>query len=225
MDEKGRYQMEELVSIVAKLTKQYAGYESTSVTYEKAQQLMEAVLYCISELVIDEKTTLLSSNLTAEEAYGAGYEKVLEKVEQMRLLYNALTKIFDSYGNKCLYDAVVKEVPEFLMWYDVKYNPQNTIVILDYPLLVDISKYSGIDAVFEYVKHIYLEQLFLHSYPKVYVEHILQNECKDVKGMIENLFHIVLSDIMKDKESKKRIQEMEEEYLTQAWKNVNLKES
>ena len=44
-----RYEMEELIPIVAELTERYTGYESTSVTYEKANQLMEAVIYCIQE--------------------------------------------------------------------------------------------------------------------------------------------------------------------------------
>ena len=43
------YTMEEMIPIVAKLTEQYTGHESTSVTYETANQLMGAVIYCIRE--------------------------------------------------------------------------------------------------------------------------------------------------------------------------------
>lgn len=41
------YTMEELVPVVGKLAEKYTAYESTSITYEKAEQLMGAVLYCI----------------------------------------------------------------------------------------------------------------------------------------------------------------------------------
>ena len=41
------YEMEELVPLVGKLEEKYTGHESTSITYEKAEQLMEAVIYCI----------------------------------------------------------------------------------------------------------------------------------------------------------------------------------
>ena len=41
--------MEELLPIVAKLSEKYTGGDSTSVTYETAQELMEAVLYCVRE--------------------------------------------------------------------------------------------------------------------------------------------------------------------------------
>ena len=38
------YEMEELVPIVGKLAEKYTAFESTSVSYEKAEQLMGAVL-------------------------------------------------------------------------------------------------------------------------------------------------------------------------------------
>ncbi len=41
------YDMNDLVPIVAMLTEKYTGNDSSSVTYEKANQLMEAVVYCI----------------------------------------------------------------------------------------------------------------------------------------------------------------------------------
>ena len=39
------YEMEELVPIVGKLAEKYTSRESTSIPYEKAEQLMGAVLY------------------------------------------------------------------------------------------------------------------------------------------------------------------------------------
>ena len=43
------YGMNDLIPVVARLAEKYVGGDSTSVTYEKAEQLMEAVLYCIHE--------------------------------------------------------------------------------------------------------------------------------------------------------------------------------
>ena len=43
------YELEELVPIVAKLAEGYTSKESTSITYDRAQQFMEAVLYSIHE--------------------------------------------------------------------------------------------------------------------------------------------------------------------------------
>lgn len=43
------YPMEELIPILAELTDRFTSKESTSVSYERARQLMEAILYCIRQ--------------------------------------------------------------------------------------------------------------------------------------------------------------------------------
>ena len=156
------YEMEELIPIVAELAERYTGYESTSVTYEKANQLMEAVIYCIHEYetAVMEKTgecgasaedrsvTEIASaeRVSAKEAYLLGSRLVDAKVRAMKEMYHELIGHFHSYGNIALKDAVAA-VPEFLKWYDIKYDPQNTILTLDYPVLKDLVEYSGIDEI------------------------------------------------------------------------------
>ena len=54
------YPLEELVPVVAELASGYTGYEHSSITYEKAQMLMEGVLYCINEYEHFSKNTSIS---------------------------------------------------------------------------------------------------------------------------------------------------------------------
>lgn len=58
------YQMEELLPIVSELAQKYTGYESTSITYEKAQSLMEAVLFCLSEYNSSVKDSLVQKDIS-----------------------------------------------------------------------------------------------------------------------------------------------------------------
>ena len=62
------YEMEELLPIVAELAEKYTSKESTSVSYEKANQLMEAVLYCIHQCE-DSEGLVSKRGLSAGEAY------------------------------------------------------------------------------------------------------------------------------------------------------------
>ena len=195
------YEMEELIPIVAELAERYTGYESTSVTYEKANQLMEAVIYCIHEYetAVMEKTgecgasaedrsvTEIASaeRVSAKEAYLLGSRLVDAKVRAMKEMYHELIGHFHSYGNIALKDAVAA-VPEFLKWYDIKYDPQNTILTLDYPVLKDLVEYSGIDAVYEYVRCICIEQRFLGRFPEDYVRRVLRAYSGDYEEMFEN---------------------------------------
>lgn len=187
------YEMNELVPIVAKLAEGYTSKESTSITYEKAQQLMEAVLYCIREGEENEQYSLVQKDeLTPERMYAIGAKYVEEKTKNTLKLYNDIMIHFSSYGNECLNDTVVKGLPEFFKWYDCKYEPQNTILTLDYPVLIENPEHTGIDKIYDYVLCIQLEQRFLNVFSLEYVTKILSKYNKQYKQMIDNICETVL---------------------------------
>ena len=186
------YKMEELVPIVAKLAQKYAGFDNSSITYEKAQMLMEAVIYCLKECEHSSQYGLVNNNLSVLDQYHMGAKLVFEKTCEVRKIFNEMTAYFDSYGVECLQDTVQKGIPEFLKWYDAKYNPQNTILTLDYPLLMDIHSLHGVDAVYQYLCTVKIEQTFLKRFEKNYVISILKKAVPDYRYMVENICSIVL---------------------------------
>ncbi len=78
------YKMEELIPVVSRLAEKYTAFEDSSVTYEKAEQLMEAVLYCIRELErSDENLIAVGKELcSAQQAYETGYMYVKKRPER-----------------------------------------------------------------------------------------------------------------------------------------------
>ena len=191
------YEMEELVPIVGKLAEKYTSHESTSITYEKAEQLMVAVLYCIHELWESSgNAPSLNKKLSAQRAYEMGAAYVREKTGKALDLYNRILPEFCHYENKCLYDTFVKGIPEFFKWYDIQFEPQNTILTLDYPLLKDISEYTGIDKIFEFIKSIGLEQKFLKLFPAGYVINILSKDNRNWQESMDNICEIVFTHVI-----------------------------
>ena len=191
------YEMEELVPIVGKLAEKYTSHESTSITYEKAEQLMGAVLYCIHELWESSgNAPSLNKKLSAQGAYEMGAAYVEKKTEEALDLYNRILPEFCHYENKCLYDTFVKGIPEFFKWYDIQFEPQNTILTLDYPLLKDISEYTGIDKIFEFIKSIGLEQKFLKLFPAGYVINILSKDNRNWQESMDNICEIVFTHVI-----------------------------
>lgn len=191
------YEMEELVPIVGKLAEKYTSHESTSITYEKAEQLMGAVLYCIHELWESSgNAPSLNKKLSAQRAYEMGAAYVREKTGKALDLYNRILPEFCHYENKCLYDTFVKGIPEFFKWYDIQFEPQNTILTLDYPLLKDISEYTGIDKIFEFIKTIGLEQKFLKLFPAGYVINILSKDNRNWQESMDNICEIVFTHVI-----------------------------
>lgn len=190
------YQMEELLPIVSELAQKYAGYESTSITYEKAQSLMEAVLFCLSEYNSSAKDSLVQKDISVKEQYNIGAKLLSEKVENIRKIFNEISFQFEDFGVKCLYDTVQKGIPQFLKWYDIKFCPQNTILTLDYPLLIDCSSLTGADAVYKYIRAIQTEQMFLGKFDRNYVMLVLEKYNFEYRDMIENICSIVLTNII-----------------------------
>ena len=210
------YQMEELLPIVSELAQKYAGYESTSITYEKAQSLMEAVLFCLSEYNSSAKDSLVQKDISVKEQYNIGAKLLFEKVENIRKIFNEISFQFEDFGVKCLYDTVQKGIPQFLKWYDIKFCPQNTILTLDYPLLIDCSSLTGADAVYKYIWAIQTEQIFLGKFDRNYVMLVLEKYNSEYRDMIENICSIVLTNIIGHIAIKKPFNDIDflyEEYL------------
>ena len=248
------YKTEELIPIVGKLAEKYTAKESTSITYEKAQQLMGAVIYCIREYEFTQQQSLaekysftenkyctekkifaekqpsfkerevysqkkekgssahclrvMENPVSATKAYEMGSTLVKQKVKTSLRMYNEMMNVFSDYENVCLYDTVAKGLPEFFKWYDCVFEPQNTILTLDYPLIMDLSPYTGIDRIYEYILCIRIEQRFLKKYPQQFVMEIFEKYSKRYRTMIDNLCEIVLMNICGHILAEKKLDEL-----------------
>ncbi len=187
--------MNEVMNIVTKLAVKYGGIDHSSIPYEKAQQLMGAVLYTIRE-ARTENRGLQNTQLSLCKEYEMGKEIINQKVIAMKEKFNRLMNNWNDYGNICLYDTVCKGIPEFLKWYDPIYNPQDTILTLDYPILEDLSNLSGIDKVQRYIDDIEIEQKVLSAVGDSYIskefDDLMNVYNISVNEAVENLCHLVL---------------------------------
>ncbi len=190
-----KYEMEELLPIVAALAEQYTSKESTSVSYEQANRLMEAVLYCIDQC---SEVGQLASNrgLTAREAYEWGYEFVVQKVKRTQEIYNGMIIDFCAYGNDNYRKTVERAIPGFFQYYDAKFAPRETIITMDYPTICPIADETGINAVAKYVEYISCEQRFLEALPQEYVCDILFRFQTDYGKQFYNICQIIIRHIL-----------------------------
>ena len=193
-------EMEELIPVVAELADKYTGKESTSITYNKANQLMGAVLYCIQEYEIQgaggREIFSPENRPDAKTIYGLGYELVLQKVKKAQQLYNEMIPDFKFYENRCYYDTFAKGIPSFFLYYDSRFEPQNHILTLDYPVLTPMASLCGIDAVDVYVNCAWLEQTFLGKLPGDYVRHVLKAYSPDCDDLLINIASVALRNIL-----------------------------
>lgn len=185
------FAMEDLMPLVGKLAAKYTAGDSTSLPYEKAEQLMGAVLYCIREALQESAGAPAARHTDAAGLYTAGLRLVEEKARRALQLYHSILPEFDAYGNRCL-ENDINEMPMFFRRYDMMFCPQDTILTLDYPLLADLSDHTGIDRIYAYLSCIRLEQRCLGSLPRESVLAALRRHCENHQDMAENLYGIVM---------------------------------
>lgn len=199
------YDMEELLPIVAKLADKYTSKESSSIRFETARQLMEAVLYCINHTeYMDENNGNSSSEvkiikakrMSAEEAYDCGYRMLVENVKRLNVQYSTLLTDFNSYRNQAYYDTIVKGMPAFFLYYDAKFAPQNHILTLDYPTLRYVGEVQGIHAIERYLRYTGCEQSFLQAFPEEYILKALELYHADYEELLINVCSIVLRNVL-----------------------------
>lgn len=203
------YNEQELMEIVVTIAKEYTGYESTSVSYENAKRLMEGIIYSLNEYNVNSKSGLSDINISLKEQYYAGQQLIIDKTVRANKIYNDISQYFDGYDVLCLSDTFQKGMPEFFKWYDARFFPQDTILTLDYPILLNLEKINGVDAIYKYLKAIEIEQNFLKKPGRNYVTDILKKANWDYKNMIENICEIVMLNLLGHVIIEKPIQELE----------------
>lgn len=194
--------IQKAIPIVARLTEKFTNKESTSVSYDTARQLMNAVLYCLRES--DQNCDVEGSNamsntdkfIDIEAHYQCGCHLVIKKVMKTKCIYNEIIPVFKSYGNVSYYETVIKGMPVFFERYDPRFNPQNHILTLDYPLILEVTDRCGIDLIYQYLVVIKLEQEFLSLLPQNYIMEVLDSYHSECASLFINVCSIILHDVL-----------------------------
>ncbi|HAX50397.1 DUF6179 domain-containing protein [Muricomes intestini] len=169
------YKMEELLPVMAKLAKRYTSGESTSVSYDTARRLMEAVVYCIKECETANKAVMLEGQrVDGMTAYERGYRIVLDKAEQAKAVYHRMILNFEDYGCQNYRDTILKGIPAFFLKYDARFEPQNHVLTLDYPVLKLSDSVAGADRILDYLTEAEYEQIFLQNFNREAVINLLE---------------------------------------------------
>lgn len=195
----GFYSFEELLPAFQKLSRKYTSGESSSITYETAQMLMEAVIYRVKQYVSAD----LSQKADAITACDRGLTIILEKAARAKALYEEIITDFEDYGCRNYRDTILKGMPAFFLRYDPIFAPQKSILTLDYPTFVPISDadetpLQGIDRILTYLERISEEKRLLSLFPAHRIQAVLQAFCPDYEELyLDNLCEPVLLQAVK----------------------------
>lgn len=186
------YKMEELYPLLEDRIRKFTSNESSSVSYETARQLMSSILYCMEESDVLKGTELTESKGNVKRAFKIGLEKKKEKISLAKKIFQDLEGNFESYGNHCYQDTVIKGMPGFFYKYDVEFDATNTILTLDYPLLMPIEGLEGINLIYRYLQSVRIENAFLRYFGTSDVIEVLKDYHVNYRELVINICEIVL---------------------------------
>ena len=186
------YSMEELLPILEKQISRYTMGDSTSVPYDKARQLMGSIIYNINGAIEEEGMPVPAVGISPQQAFELGLKKKKEKLKRAEELYKKICKSFCSYGNRCYAETVIKGMKAFFDYYSLEFDALNSIITLDYPLIGRGIRLQGVDLIYEYLKDIELEQLFLSSFDREGVERMLSAYDSEYMEGIFNVCSVAL---------------------------------
>lgn len=229
--------LEQIMPIVAKLADKYTSKESSSVSYEVAAMLTEAVVYTVEECFDRENVSEVGTNAKAESLiaqnfetrdlsvfYEKGKDIICRKVYEAKDRYERIIENFQDYGCVNYRDTILKGFPAFFTKYDYKFQPQNHILSLDYPPLIQNEDLTGIDLVLQYLKSIYIEVEFLKKFSTTAVRQCVMEDAAGespqvfLKYYMGNICEVVLWRAVCCAIADKPVQEL---YLEQEdWKDI-----
>lgn len=181
---------EQIMPIVARLTDKYTSKNSSSVSYETAEMLTEAVIYTVEECFGEdgkeekEENWLRQSRESRDMGcfYEEGKQVICRKVQKAKELYEEIIEDFQDYGCVNYADTVRKGFPAFFTKYDYLFCPQNHILTLDYPTIAPREELTGVDLVLEYLKGIFTETVFLNHFSADWVRQCIMEQAEGESG-------------------------------------------
>ena len=139
---------------------------------------------------------------SVEEDFSRGIDKIRQKVEDTKKLYESILSQFVSYDVTSLTDTI-QSFQEFFKYYDVVYGAHLTTGMwIDYQLfiMVDDTKIKGIDFVFMYLTYLKKELDFLNQIPKQLVLNTLDKYSLklgfDYRIDVNNIYEVIFNQLM-----------------------------
>jgi len=194
----------QIMFILKDLIMRYTKGESTSVTIETAEKILNSIYYSIDayteSLHNPEDGISLLKTKKIKEIYEKGFELVKSCVSETKMLYERILK------NKLdvpleEYNITIDEAfSDFFRKYGVVFDAHDTMASIDYPLVFDDMNIRGIFYIKHYLENLETETEFCRLYTKEDITKVLANYGRiysiDYRTSLINLFEILINNLI-----------------------------
>ncbi len=184
----------DLMMILVDKYKKYTVNDHSSITIEKAQQLMNSILYCINGYLksLDEGLVSASEHYNALVLYERGLEHEKANLSNAKELLLKVKNNILNIDNVYYQDTLLSGIDLFFRNYDILYAAHETPGSIDYFLALPIYDLEGVEYILEYLNRLYIENNFCSCFATGDIEHLLKKFNDDYKDLPFNIFEVVV---------------------------------
>ncbi len=190
----------QIMALLAESIVRYTGGESTSVRTETAQRIMMSVLYAVDAYLksigTPEDAVAFIPTGSVKKIYAGGLELLEKTFVDTKQIYREVLKNKLGIRNVA-YHSTVDDLCQFFDRYDMRFNTQDTIASIDYPLLFDDQEVQGVYYIKQYLEKLAWETEFCRLFSIQDINKLLFNYGRvyriDCCESLVNVFEIVLN--------------------------------
>lgn len=190
----------QIMNILKEIIMRYTKGESTSVTVETAEKLLNSICYSIDAYSISidnpEECIAILKEKSIKEIYNGGIEIVTACVKESKLLYK---KIMPRKLKVPLmaYNDTLEAILGLFDKYEIVFNAQDKIATIDYPLAFDDMNAKGIFYIKQYLETLELENEFCNLFDIEDITKTLNDYGKiyeiDYTQALINIFEVIIN--------------------------------
>lgn len=186
----------DLLEILAEQTDKWCRGESSSIPSEKAQEIMNSIVFVIGMNLKSYETPGQAVELLKAESLKQIFEGGLKLVKrkmlicrhiQSRIMHN----IFDT--SNVYYQSTIKDgINGFYKLYRPQFGAHEIHITADYPVYMGRPQLNGIEFIEQYLRCIEVENEFCKYFAPKDVHHLLCGLTQDYRSVPMNIFEYVL---------------------------------
>lgn len=190
-----KYNEKMLYKIYEQTFRRFTSNDSSSISYDKAKMLMGAILYTLKvKEYYHFRDALTTETVDFEQEYDTCVHLLEKLFHETKTMYEATQQNFKHYNHLVYEDTILKGMPAFFINYDLEFNPSNTLLTLDYPLLLPLSKHhKGIYAIHQYLTMLSYETQLLNAFNPLAIMATLKYYDPHYNDLIFNITSILLN--------------------------------
>lgn len=193
-----------IMDLLKALILKYTKGESTSVTVETTESLLNSLLYSLDFRLLKFENPLLAIRYLFEKDLNKIYEEGLELLRLCVSDTKKLCKQVNKYRLNLDIDAYNETldvaIPSFFEKYTIVFEAHHSMASIDYPLVFDDMSVRGVSYIRNYLETLNIETKFCRLFPEEDLEKLIKGfgrMCRlNSKIELINIFEIVINNCM-----------------------------